>query len=326
MAVPLSGSAGLWAVFVLVVAALLALDLGLFQKKPRDPSPKEALAWTALYSLLAIVFGAGITLARGPRAGGEFFTAWLVEQSLSVDNLFVMMIVFASLGVARASQRRVLVWGILGAAALRAALIFAGTAAIARFHALGWVLGGLLVVLGVKLGLEARRTVDPREAEPPRAAQALVRWVGRVLPITDRTHGDRFVARVDGVLHATPLLVALVTIEAADVVFALDSVPAVLGVSSDPLVVLTSNVFAILGLRSMYFALAGVLAKLRYLKHGLAAVLVVVGAKMLASAWVTVPTWLSLALVAGVLGVSVVASLRDRQGADERKVRDAAGS
>lgn len=302
------GSAGLWALGALGVTALLALDLGILRKNPKDPSPKEALVWTGVWFGLACLFGFAITLTMGSARGAEFFTAYFVEQSLSVDNLFVMMIVFASLGIPAGSQRKVLVAGILGAAVLRAVLIFAGAAAIARFHVLGYLLGGLLVLSGAKLLREALRPKVEGPEEAPEIAKRAVGLLARVLPVTDRDPGGRFTMVIGGVRHATLLLVALVTIEVADVVFALDSIPAVLGVSKDPFVVLASNVFAILGLRSMYFALAGLLAKLRYLKHGLAGVLVIVGLKMLLAAVWTMPTWLSLVLVLGTLGVAAGAS------------------
>ena len=302
------GGAGLWVLGALGVTALLALDLGLLRKDPKDPSPKEALVWTGVWFGLACVFGLAVTLTMGGTRGAEFFTAYFVEQSLSVDNLFVMMIVFASLGIPAGAQRKVLVAGILGAAVLRAALIFAGAAAVARFHVLGYVLGGLLVLSGAKLLREALRPKAEGSEEAPRMATRAVGLLARVLPVTHRDPRGRFTLVIDGVRHATLLLVALVTIEVADVVFALDSIPAVLGVSNDPFVVLASNVFAILGLRSMYFALAGLLAKLRYLKHGLAGVLLLVGLKMLLAAVWTVPTWLSLVLVLGTLGVAAGAS------------------
>lgn len=303
------GSAGLWVLGALGVTALLTLDLGLLRKKPKDPSPKEALVWTGVWFGLASVFGLAVTLTMGGTRGAEFFTAYFVEQSLSVDNLFVMMIVFASLGIPPGSQRKVLVAGILGAAVLRAVLIFAGAAVVARFHVLGYFLGGLLVLSGAKLLREALRpkaAEGPEEA--PKVSKGAVGLLARFLPVTARDPGGRFTVVIDGVRHATVLLVALVTIEVADVVFALDSIPAVLGVSNDPFVVLASNVFAILGLRSMYFALTGLLSKLRYLKHGLAGVLVIVGLKMLVAAVWTMPTWLSLVLVLGTLGVAAGAS------------------
>jgi tellurite resistance protein TerC len=301
----------LWVTFALVVSSMLALDLGVFQKTPREPTTREALAWSAVWLALATVFGAGLGVALGPAKGLEFFTAYLVEQALSVDNLFVMMLVFAQLAVPRSAQRRVLVWGILGAVVLRGALVFTGTALVTRFHFLTYALGALLIVAALKLLRDIRKADDRAEhgddAPPePSRTRALL---GRFLPITKGFEGARFTVMKNGVRHATPLLLALVTIELADAVFALDSIPAVFGVTTDPLVVLTSNLFAVLGLRSLFFALSGLLDDLVYLKHGLALVLVLVGAKMLAAAVWTAPAWLTLVTVAVVLGGAVVASL-----------------
>jgi len=297
--------------FALVVSTMLALDLGVFQKTPREPTTKEAFAWCAVWLALASAFGIGLGAALGPARGIEFFTAYLVEQALSVDNLFVMMLVFAQLAVPRGAQRRVLVWGILGAVVLRGALVFTGTALVTRFHFLTYALGALLVASAIKLLHDLRRPDDRAaqgdEAPPARSrTQALL---GRLVPLTKDFEGARFTVLKSGVRHGTPLLLALVTIEVADAVFALDSIPAVFSVTTDPLVVLTSNLFAVLGLRSLFFALSGLLETLVYLKHGLAMVLVLVGAKMLAAAVWSAPSWLTLASVALVLGGAVVASL-----------------
>lgn len=307
----------LWVVFALVVTFMLALDLGILQRTRREPTTKEALAWSAVWLALASVFGIGVGAALGPGKGLEFFTAYLVEQALSVDNLFVMMLVFAQLAVPRAAQRRVLVWGILGAIALRGAFVFSGTALVTRFHFLTYAMGALLVVAAAKLLREIRRASEDRGADkdgdaPP--AQSRVRsLLSRVFPLTDDFVSERFTVVRNGIRHATPLLLALVTIELADAVFALDSIPAVFGVTTDPLVVFTSNLFAVMGLRSMFFALSGLLESLVYLKHGLAVVLVLVGVKMLAAAVWTGPAWLTLVLVALVLGVAVVASLLEQK-------------
>ena len=260
------------------------------------------------------MFGVGLTVELGPAKGLEFFTAYLVEQALSVDNLFVMMLIFAQLAVPRSAQRRVLVWGILGAVVLRGALVFTGTALVTRFHFLTYALGALLVVAAVKLLRDIRKADDRAEPDdvPPPAPSLLHALLGRVLPITKGFEHARFTVVKNGVRHATPLLLALVTIEVADAVFALDSIPAVFGVTTDPLVVLTSNVFAVLGLRSLFFALSGLLDDLVYLKHGLAVVLVLVGVKMLAAAVWTAPAWLTLVTLTVVLGVAVVASLRKK--------------
>lgn len=272
----------------------------------QTPTTRSALAWTALWFALAAVFGAGLGIARGGDSALQFFTAYFVEQALSIDNLFVMMLVFARFRVPRASQRRVLTWGIIGVIVLRGAMILAGTALVAQFHVLTYALGAVLLVMAWKLA----RTLDEPD-EPAEAPQlgGVQRVLGKLLPIGDAFDGDRFTTIRGGVRFATPLLVALITIELADAVFALDSIPAVFGVTTDPVIAFTSNLFAVLGLRSLYFALAGLLDRLRYLKHGLVGVLGIVGAKMLlAMAW-PMPTWLSLVLVSLVLGGAIVASL-----------------
>ena len=311
----------LWVTFAVVVSSMLALDLGVFQKVPREPTTKEALAWSAVWLTLASMFGLGLGAALGPAKGLEFFTAYLVEQALSVDNLFVMMLVFAQLAVPRDAQRRVLVWGILGAIVLRGAFVFTGTALVTRFHFLTYALGALLIVAAGKLLRDIGRAEAPEETAPPAPSRTRA-LLARVLPITDDFVGARFMVVKKGVRHATLLLLALVTIEVADAVFALDSIPAVFGVTTDPLVVFTSNMFAVLGLRSLFFALSGLLEDLAYLKHGLAVVLVLVGAKMLAAAAWTAPSWLTLVLVALVLGVAVVASLVKKK-TEERITDDA---
>lgn len=320
----------LWVTFAIVVSSMLALDLGVFQKTPREPTTKEAIAWSAVWFALASVFGLGLGAALGPAKGLEFFTAYLVEQALSVDNLFVMMLVFAQLAVPRAAQRRVLVWGILGAIVLRGAMVFTGSALVTRFHFLTYAMGALLVVAAAKLLREIRHGENAKEEEPkgegapaapaPSRTRALL---GRILPITDDFVGTRFTVLKKGVRHATPLLLALVTIEVADAVFALDSIPAVFGVTTDPLIVFTSNMFAVLGLRSLFFALSGLLDSLVYLKHGLAVVLLVVGAKMLAAAVFTAPAWLTLVLVALVLGVAIALSLVVKKQTEQRTQEDA---
>jgi tellurite resistance protein TerC len=308
----MGGNAALWAAFSSVLV-LLALDLGILHKKPREPSIREALAWTALWAGLAAVFGTGIALVRGAKPAGEFFTAYLVEQALSIDNLFVMLVVFGELSIPRHLRRRVLGYGIGGAIVLRGVLLFCGTSVIERFHVLGLMLGGVLVVGSVRMARELSKPPKASEDDDPKAKAAstsAVKMLSRFLPLTDRFHGERFTVLRNGIRYATPLFVAVITIEVADIVFALDSIPAVLGVSSDKLVVFTSNVFAILGLRSLYFALEGLLERLRYLKHGLAGVLFVVGAKMLLAPLWVVPTWLSLGAVLGILATAFVASTR----------------
>ena len=304
---------GLWVTFAVVITSMLAIDLGVFQRTPREPSTKEALAWSGAWFALASVFGIGLGAALGPAKGLEFFTAYLVEQALSVDNLFVMMLVFAQLKVPRDAQRRVLTWGILGCILLRGAFVFTGTALVTKFHFLTYALGALLVVAAGKLLRDIRRAEEDREPDAPPAPSRIRALLSRVFPITEGFVGNRFTVVKNGVRHATPLLLALLTIEIADAVFAMDSIPAVFGVTTDPLIVFTSNLFAVLGLRSLFFALSGLLESLVYLKHGLAVVLLAVGAKMLLAAAWTAPEWLTLVLVAVVLGVAVVASLLKNQ-------------
>jgi tellurite resistance protein TerC len=322
MAVPLLAGNGtpslaLWILFFLPVVVLLALDLGRFLRSKRPPTLGESLAWTGAWAGLAALFALAMGRTLGPAPALSFITAYVVEQALSVDNLFVFLLVFRELAVPEAAQKRALAWGVLGALVLRVAMLAAGGAFLEHFHAVGWALGALLVVMGLraakKLSWEAARSGAPDEetdaSEAPRASMA-ARILGRWLPIHDRFDEDRFTTEIGGRRWATPLLVAVVTILFADVVFALDSIPAVLGVSTTPIVVVTSNVFAVLGLRAMFFLLQGLLSRLRYLPHGLAAVLVVVGGKMLVGALVSIPTWLSLTSVLAVLGTAVLLSLR----------------
>jgi tellurite resistance protein TerC len=274
-----------------------------------EPTMKSALLRSGFWIALAVLFGLGITLERGTQHGMEFYTAYLLEQALSVDNLFVMMLVFARFQVPRAAQRRVLTWGIAGVVLLRGAMILTGTALVGTFHALTYVLGAVLLYSAYKLarGL-GDGDGDHGDSTGPIAARVR-RLVSRIIPISESYAGDRFTVVERGVRHATPLLIALVTIELADAVFALDSIPAVFGVTTDRFIVFSSNLFAVLGLRSMYFALSGLLERLRYLQHGLVGVLGLVGTKMLlASVW-SAPAWLSLACVALILGGAIGASL-----------------
>lgn len=306
----ITGLHGLWLAFALPVLVLLVLDFGFFLKTPREPTLKESLGWTAIWAALAAVFGLGLGVAHGPTEAFSFLTAYVVEQALSVDNLFVFMLVFGELAVPGAAKKRALAYGVLGALVLRVAMLAAGGAFITHFHAVGWALGALLVVMGVRAAVKLWKGEASGSETTDHTDSAATRLLRRFLPVHDQYDGDRFTTQVGGRSFATPLLVAVVTILFADVVFALDSIPAVLGVSTNPVVVVTSNVFAVLGLRSMFFVVSGLLARLKYLPHGLAAVLVVVGSKMLLGAVVAIPTWLSLASVLGVLAVAVVFSLR----------------
>jgi TerC family integral membrane protein len=306
-----------WIGFAVVVVAMLALDLRGAHRAShaaRDPTMRAALAWSVAWFALAAAFGAHVSLALGPAQGLAFFTAYLVEQALSVDNLFVMMLVFARYQVPRAAQRCVLTWGVAGVVVLRGAMILSGAALVEQVHALTYVLGGFLLLASVKLA----REVAPKEpgaapgtapgASPPGASRIRA-LVARVLPLTPDFVGERFTIVRAGVRHATPLLLALVTIELADAVFALDSIPAVFGITTDRFLVFTSNLFAVLGLRSLFFVLSSLVDKLRFLPHGLVGVLGLIGTKMVVAAWWPAPAWLSLALVSLILGGAIVASL-----------------
>ncbi len=297
------GTPLLWGGFLAFVIAMLALDLGVFHRKSHAVGVREALAWSGVWVGLSLLFNAALWWRFGSTAALEFLTAYLVEKSLSVDNVFVFLAVFSALAIPAVHQHRVLFWGILSALVLRAAMIFAGTAALDRFEWLVYVFGLFLVVTGVKLFLHRGRPRDP-------LGGPVTRLVRRVIPATGRLDGRHFFTLENGRRLATPLFTALVLIELADVVFAVDSIPVVLGITRDPFIVFTSNVFAMLGLRSLFFLLAGAVERFAYLDVGLSAVLVFVGVKMAAVHVVDVPALASLAVIVAILGLSMLASLR----------------
>lgn len=291
-----------WIGFGVFVCAMLALDLGVFHRKSHVVKIKEALGWTAVWVTLALLFGAGVWHYKGSQSGLEFLTGYVIELSLSVDNLFVFLLVFAYFKVPTEYQHKVLFWGILGALAMRLVFIGAGIALIERFHWILYIFGAILVISGVKMCLEKDKEVHP-EKNP------ILRWMNALIPMTKHYDGGKFFTRIDGKRHATPLFAVLIAIETTDLVFAVDSVPAVLAISRDPFIVYTSNVFAILGLRSMFFALAGIMRLFAYLHYGLSAVLVFVGIKMMIADFYKIPTLVSLSVVLGTLLVSIIASL-----------------
>jgi tellurite resistance protein TerC len=291
-----------WTVFGLCVAVMLLLDLGLFHRKAREISFKEALSWSLVWVLLAVAFGGLVWMWHGWPAASDFFTAYLIEESLSIDNLFVFLLIFHYFQVPREYEHRVLFWGILGALVMRAAFIVAGVALLQTFHWIVYVFGLLLIYTGIRLALEKGKKIQP-ERNP------VLRLFRRLVPVTNEYDSGRFIVRRDGRCWATPLLVVLIVIETTDLVFAVDSIPAVLAITRDPFIVYTSNVFAVMGLRSLYFALAGMMRLFHYLHYGLALILVFVGLKMLLSDWYDVPSEITLATVAGILTVSVVLSL-----------------
>ncbi len=296
------GTPSLWVGFVGFVIAMLALDLGVFHRKAHVVRFKEALGWSIVWVSLALVFNAGVWWKFGPDRGIEFLTGYLIEKSLSVDNIFVFVVIFSALQIPSLYQHRVLFWGILSALVMRAAMIFAGTAMLARFHWLIYVFGGFLILTGIKLFRDRNKEAHPEN-------NALMRLVRRIIPSTSQLDGAHFFSRQNGRWLATPLLMALVLVEFTDVIFAVDSIPAIFAVTQDPFIVFTSNIFAILGLRSLFFLLADLVDKFRYLKVGLAAVLVFVGAKMTAVGVYKIPPLVSLAVVVALLGASIVASL-----------------
>ncbi len=296
-----------WIAFNAMVLALLAIDLGVFNRKAHAVSVREALGWSAVWISLAVGFGLWIGSSMGRQSMLEFYAGYVVEQALSVDNLFVFILIFGYFRIPAELQHRVLFWGIIGALLLRGAMIGAGAVLIAQFHWIIYVFGAFLVFTGAKMAFGGETEIEP-ESNP------VIRLLRRVLPITTKFHAERFFVRevLDGTvakLVATPLFVVLVLVETTDVVFAVDSIPAIFGVTQNPFLVYTSNVFAILGLRSMYFVLAGVIGTFHLLKYGLALVLTFVGIKMLLSELWPLGIGLSLGIVGALLVGSVLLSL-----------------
>ena len=287
-----------WGGFLALVLGMLALDLGVFHRSSHVVSTREALSWSVVWVGLAVLFGVGVWVLSGADKALEYFSAYVVEKTLSVDNVFVFAVIFGSLAIPAVHQHRVLFWGILTALVLRAVMIVAGAALLERFHGLIYVFGAFLVLTGVKLLLR-RGDHDP-------SASFAFRAVKRLVPTSPRLDGQKFFTKVDGRRLATPLFAALLLVEVTDVIFALDSIPAVLAISRDPFIVFTSNVFAILGLRSLYFLLSGVMTKVPGLDVGLAVVLLFVGSKMAAVDVVKVPTALSFGVILAILATSVL--------------------
>lgn len=300
------GSPALWGGFIAFVLLMLAVDLGL-HRKAHEVGVKEAATWSAVWIALAAVFGGLVYWWFGRERALEFATGYLLEKALAVDNLFVFIVIFSAFAVPAALQHRVLFWGILGALVMRAAFILAGGALLQRFHWLMYIFGAFLIVTGAKLLLHG----SSDEASPEE--NKIVRLVRRIFPVSKDYHGARFTVTEDGRRRATPLLLALITVELSDVVFAVDSIPAVYAVTEDPFIVFTSNIFAILGLRSLYSLLARVIEKFHLLKIGLALVLLFVGAKMLLVSVIKVPIALSLLVIAVVLVGSILASVWARR-------------
>jgi len=291
----------LWIGFNALVIGLLVLDLGVFHRKTRAVSVKEAAIWSLVWISLALLFNAFIYMISGQDRAIQFLTGYLIEKSLSVDNIFIFVLIFTALSVPPAYQHRVLFWGVLGALIMRGLLILAGAVLLETFHWVFYIFGAFLVITGIRMAMQKKREMQ-MEKNP------VIRLVRRLVPVTENYEKERFFVRRAGQLMVTPLLLALVVIEVTDLVFAFDSIPAVFAVTEDPFIVYTSNVFALLGLRSLYFVFAGFIEKFYYLKIALAVILVSVGLKMLIADFYHVPAWLSLLVIAFVLAVALLAS------------------
>lgn len=296
------GTPVLWVGFTVFILAMLALDLGVFHRKAHAIKMREALAWSIIWISLALLFNAGVYFWFGPERALEFLTGYLIEKALSVDNLFVFLVLFSYFAVPVKLQHRVLFWGIVGALIMRAGFIAAGAALIQSFHWVIYIFGAFLVFTGFKL-LSARGS----EIHPER--NLIIRLFRKMVPCVPDYRGTRFFVKESGRRYATPLLLVLVAIEATDIVFAVDSIPAIFAITTDPFIVFTSNIFAILGLRALYFLLAGMLGRFRYLKTGLGLVLAFVGVKMILAGWIHIPIVVSLCVIASLLGLSIAISL-----------------
>ncbi|MBO2520819.1 MAG: hypothetical protein CW345_03290 [Firmicutes bacterium] len=293
-----------WVLFNLGVIVMLLLDLGVFHRHAHRVSVREAAFWSVFWIALALAFNVAIYFWMGAETAMEYLTGYLIEKSLSVDNLFVFALIFSYFRVPAQYQHRVLFWGILGALVMRGTLIFLGTSLISRFHWVFYLFGALLLFSGYRM---LRHDKESEELDPEK--NPVVRIARKVIPVTPHYVGEHLFSRIDGVLHATPLFVVLLVVESTDLVFAIDSIPAIFAITQDPFIVYTSNVFAILGLRSLYFLLAHVLDSFRYLSKGLALVLMFIGVKMLVVDLVHIPVGVSLGVVLGVVAVSIALSL-----------------
>lgn len=306
-----------WFLFGGVLLGFLAIDIYVHRGERHD-SKRTAVAWSVIWIAVGLAFGGVVWWEFGGHAAADYLGAYLIEKSLSMDNLFVFLIIFKMLHIPRENQRTALSWGIFGALILRAIFIFAGAAAIERYHWVVYVFGGLLLFAAWRTFVE-----DPTEQKENR----LVRWLSNHLPVTHRVHGDHFVVWENGRRVATPLLIAVLGLEATDVLFAIDSVPAAFAISREPFIVYSSNAFAILGLRALYIVLATTLPQMTYLHYGLSLVLAFAAVKLMISQWLEIPVWASILFIVVVLGASIWASLRDErhQAKAERELREVSG-
>ena len=298
----MTGDTLLWTVFGGLVLVMLALDLGVFHRTSHEIKFKEAAVWSAVWIGLALVFAGLVWWLRGGRSALEFLTAYIIEESLSVDNLFVFLLIFSYFRVAKRDQHGVLFWGILGAMVFRAVFILVGVALIQRFEWVIYIFGAILIYSGIKMGLEKEKEIHPDQ-------NPVLKLFRRFMPVTQDYQGTKFFVRREGRLFATPLFLVLLVVETTDLIFAVDSIPAVLAITQDRFIVYTSNIFAIMGLRALYFALKGAMDLFHHLHYGLAIILMFVGLKMVLARFVHIPIGIALAVVGGVLALSVIASL-----------------
>jgi len=291
-----------WLAFLAIIGFMLVLDLGVFHKKSHKVSIKESLVWTGVWISLAMLFNAWVYYKMGPQKGIEFFTGYIIEKALSVDNIFVISLIFTYFRVPSQYQHRVLFWGVLGALFFRIIFIYAGVALISKFTWMIYVFGVFLVYTGIKMLKNDDKQVDI-ESNP------MIIFVKKFWKISPNFDGENFRTTINGVKHFTPLFLVLVMIETTDIIFAVDSIPAILAITPDPYIVFTSNVFAILGLRSLYFALNGIMEMFEYINYALSGILVFVGIKMIISGWYHIPTVISISVILGLLVGSVLASI-----------------
>lgn len=296
------GTLSRWVFFNIFVLIAVALDLGVFHRRPHKIGLREAAAWSALWVGLSVLFGVGVYWFLGRQPALEFFTGYLIEKALSIDNLFLFLVIFSAFAVDERVQHRLLAWGVLGALVMRGIMIALGAALVERFAWIMYVFGAFLVYAGIHMLFAKSESSHPEENK-------IFKFASRHLRVTHKYHGEKFFVREEKKLFATPLFLVLLVVEITDITLAVDSIPAIFGITHDPFIVYTSNVFAILGLRALYFMLAGALGRLRYLTVGLSFVLVFIGGKMFLDHWWEMPVHISLAVVAGILAVALAASL-----------------
>lgn len=292
----------LWAGFIVFIVAMLVLDLMVFQRKEHEISVREALLWTLFWIVLSLLFNVGVYFYMDVNYAMEFLTGYLIEKALSVDNIFVFIIIFTYFGIAPRHQHKILFWGILGAIIMRAAFILAGVAIIQKLHWIIYILGAFLIYIGIKMAFEKEKKVHP-ERNP------VLRVFSKIYPVDRDYTGNKFFIRKAGRMVATPMFVVLLVIETTDIVFAVDSIPAILSITLHPFIVFTSNIFAILGLRALYFAVSGIMKLFVYLNYGLSLILVFVGVKMLIADFYKIPVSIALSVVGGILAISIILSL-----------------